>query len=52
MEIVWIYYGFSGSIANIIVWIFTYFPIDRNRYSTFVQRLLIPEIAKPGVKEL
>jgi hypothetical protein len=27
MEIVWIYYGFSGAIANLRVWISLFFPV-------------------------
>jgi hypothetical protein len=28
MEIVWIYYGFSGAIANFVVWIsLLFFPV-------------------------
>ena len=26
-EIVWIYYGFSGAIANFVVWISLFFPV-------------------------
>jgi hypothetical protein len=28
MEIVWIYYGFSGAIANFILWISQFFPVE------------------------
>jgi hypothetical protein len=27
MEIRWIYYGFSGAIANFVVWISLFFPV-------------------------
>jgi hypothetical protein len=27
MEIGWIYYGFSGAIANFVVWISLFFPV-------------------------
>jgi hypothetical protein len=27
IEIVWIYYGFSGAIVNFIVWISHFFPV-------------------------
>ena len=29
MEIGWIYYGFSGAIANFVVWISHFFPSGR-----------------------
>jgi hypothetical protein len=28
IEIIWIYYGFSGAIANFIVWISHFFPVN------------------------
>jgi hypothetical protein len=34
MEIVWIYYGFSGAIANLIVWISLFFPSGVNHNLT------------------
>ena len=38
IEIVWIYYGFSGAIENFIVWISHFFPseIDSSSISTTV----------------
>jgi hypothetical protein len=27
MEVVWIYYGFRGAIANFVVWISLFFPL-------------------------
>jgi hypothetical protein len=28
MEIVWIYFGFCGAIANFVVWISLFFPVS------------------------
>ena len=33
IEIVWIYYGFSGVITIIIVWISHFFPVLFNSYT-------------------
>jgi hypothetical protein len=32
IEIVWIYYGFSGAIANFIVWISHFSPVTMNTW--------------------
>jgi hypothetical protein len=37
MEIGWIYYGFSGAIANFVVWISLFFPVfDSAIYSCVI----------------
>jgi hypothetical protein len=41
IEIVWIYYGFSGAIANFVVWISHFFPVSAVR--------ALSAVAAPGL---
>jgi hypothetical protein len=40
MEIVWIYYGISGAIANFVVWISHFFPVPVLPFITITTKFL------------
>jgi hypothetical protein len=55
MEIGWIYYGFSGAIANFVVWISLFFPSVNNEIKSdqpgypLSSRSVSPRIDHPNV---
>jgi hypothetical protein len=49
MVIVWIYYGFSGAIANFVVWISLFFPSETEELSLNLRNLFVLNVAHDNI---